>query len=152
MMDSHKYNTRVEWKHDRLGVLSAEGVDDRFDVVTPPEFPNGIAGKWSPEHLFAASIGSCLMTTFAAIAENSRLEFHEFGCDASCTLEQVEGRYVITGVDLHPSVTIAEEKYRDKTMRLLEKSKKICLISNALSIPVNLQNADIRVEEAVAAN
>ena len=53
-----------------------------IEVATPPEFPKGIAGIWSPEHLFVAAISGCLMTTFLAIAENSTLEFTSFSCQA----------------------------------------------------------------------
>jgi len=35
-----------------------------IEVATLPEFPKGIPGIWSPEHLFTAAVSSCLMTTF----------------------------------------------------------------------------------------
>lgn len=42
-----------------------------IEVATPPEFPKGIPGMWSPEHLFTAAVSGCLMTTFLSIAEKS---------------------------------------------------------------------------------
>jgi len=40
--------------------------------------------------LFVSAISSCLMTTFLANAENSKLEFICFDCEAKGKLEMVE--------------------------------------------------------------
>ena len=86
-MEAHYYNVNVNWKQDRHGILSSpelDRIDDKnsnhIEVATPPEFPKGMPGIWSPEHLFTAAVNSCLMTTFLAIAENSKLEFINFSC------------------------------------------------------------------------
>jgi organic hydroperoxide reductase OsmC/OhrA len=48
-----------------------------LEVVAPPEF-QGHEGSWTPEHLYVASVSSCFMTTFLAIAQNSKLEVVSF--------------------------------------------------------------------------
>ncbi len=53
--------------------FSSPVLNTKIEVATPPEFPKGIAGIWSPEHLLVAAVSSCLMTTFLAVAENSKL-------------------------------------------------------------------------------
>ena len=68
MDNVHYYNTIVEWKEGRRGVLSAPDMTS-FEVATPPEFSKGVPNTWSPEHLFVASANICLMTTFLAIAK-----------------------------------------------------------------------------------
>ena len=81
-MDPHYYAVDVEWSDSRKGIICSPELNKHegvcIEVATPPEFPQGIAGIWSPEHLFVAAVSGCLMTTFLAIAENSSLEFMSF--------------------------------------------------------------------------
>jgi len=130
MDDVHYYETKVEWKEGRIGELTSPTFPS-VKVATPPEFKKGVPNIWSPEHLFVASINICLMTTFLAIAENSSLEFVSFTSDATGKLERIDGKYMISEVELKPVVKIKDEKYRDKTLRILDKSEKGCLISNS---------------------
>ena len=49
-----------------------------------------------------ASVNSCFMTTFLAIAENSKLEVVKFHADAEGKLERVEGQgSMITVIRCH---------------------------------------------------
>jgi organic hydroperoxide reductase OsmC/OhrA len=130
MEDIHYYSTKVEWCEGRIGELSSPDFPS-IKVATPPEFKNGVPNIWSPEHLFVASINICLMTTFLAIAENSNLEFISFSSEANGKLEKVDGKYMISEVELRPVVKIKDEKQKEKTLRIIDKSEKGCLISNS---------------------
>lgn len=101
-------------------------------MATPPEFPKGVAGIWSPEHLLVAAVDSCLMTTFLAVAENSGLEFIRFESRALGKLEKVDGKYLISEIQLSPRLQIKSEVFRDKALKVLEKSEAACLISNSV--------------------
>ena len=96
----HIYEVSVNWQADRKGVMSSPVLNTKIEVVTPPQFPKGIEGIWSPEHLFVAAINSCLMTTFLSIAENSKLEFVSFDSKALGKLEMVDGKYIMSEVTL----------------------------------------------------
>lgn len=138
MSDQHKYQVKLNWIEDRKGVIQSEVLDSKIEVVTPPEFPKGIEGKWSPEHLFVAAVNSCFMTTFLAVAENSKLDFSAMECNAVGTLDKVEGKYQITEITLFPTVTIVDEMQKDKAIRVMEMSEKACLISNSIKSIVAL--------------
>lgn len=141
-MDAHYYNVDVNWSKDRKGVMCSPELNREanicLEVATPPEFPKGMPGIWSPEHLFTASVSSCLMTTFLAIAENSKLEFSTFSCKSKGTLERVEGKFVMSEILLEPLVTISDEKDREKTERILQKSEAACLISNSIKSKITM--------------
>jgi organic hydroperoxide reductase OsmC/OhrA len=87
---------------------------------------------WLPEHLLTAAVNSWLMTTFLAIAENSKLEFTDFACDARGKLEQIEGKFLITEAHLFPKLVLKNEVDKDKDLHTLQKSEAACLISNAI--------------------
>lgn len=144
-MEPHFYNVTVNWKNDRKGVMCSPELSKNttaancIEVATPPEFPKGIAGIWSPEHLFTAAVSSCLMTTFLAIAENSKLDFIHFNCHSYGKLEQVEGKMMMTEIFLEPTVTIRREEDRERAERVLQKSEAACLISNSIRSKVNMK-------------
>jgi peroxiredoxin-like protein len=137
MSDSHTYTTRLEWKETRKGVVSSEGLQS-LEVVTPPEFPGGIEGFWSPEHLYVAAAESCLMTTFLAIAANSKLEFISYSSEAVGTLEKTDAGFEITKIVLRPHVVVADESLVERAGRIVEKAEKHCLISNSMKTVVEL--------------
>lgn len=150
-MESHYYNVNINWERDRKGTMispelaECNGNEDTCILVaTPPEFPKGVPGIWSPEHLFTASVNSCLMTTFLAIAENSKLEFTSFNCNAKGKLEKVDGKFIMSEVILEPTVTIVNEKDREKAERIIQKSEAACLITNSIKSKITM-NSNILV-------
>jgi organic hydroperoxide reductase OsmC/OhrA len=109
-----------------------------IEVATPPEFPKGIPGIWSPEHLFTAAVSSCLMTTFLSVAENSKLAFTGFSCKSKGKLDQVDGKFLMSEIILEPTVTITDEKDRERAERVLQKSEAACLISNSVKSKITM--------------
>jgi len=144
-MNPHFYNVDINWNTARKGVmcspellLSCGDAPTCIEIATPPEFPKGIPGIWSPEHLFTAAVSSCLMTTFLAIAENSKLDFKSFSCKSKGKLDQVDGKFLMTEIILEPTVVIADEKDREKAQRVLQKSEAACLISNSVKSKITM--------------
>lgn len=144
-MNPHYYNVDINWEKERKGIMSSPELklsecdkDSCIEVATPPEFPKGIPGIWSPEHLFTASVSSCLMTTFLAIAENSKLDFESFSCKSKGKLEQIDGKFQMSEIILEPVVTITNEKDRDKAERIIHKAEAACLITNSIKSTITL--------------
>jgi len=141
-MEPHFYNVNVNWNNDRRGVICSPELTKesgvRIEVATPPEFTKGIAGVWSPEHLFTAAVSSCLMTTFLAIAENSKLKFSQFSCQSKGKLELVEGKYIMSEIMLEPTVIISDVNDKEKAERILKKSESACLISNSIKSKITM--------------
>jgi peroxiredoxin-like protein len=142
-MESHYYNVDINWESNRKGIMCSPELNKKdgvcIEVATPPEFPKGMEGIWSPEHLFVASISGCLMTTFLAIAENSTLDFISFSCQAKGKLEMLEGRSMMSEILLKPTVVIHNEQYKDKAIRILKKAEDACLISNSVKSKITME-------------
>lgn len=138
-MEPHAYNVNIEWNSDRKGTMSSPELNNTMEVATPPNFPKGMEGIWSPEHLFTAAVAGCLMTTFLSIAENSKLDFVSFKLESKGILEQIDGKFLMTCVELYPVVIIQEEKDRARAERILQKSEAACLISNSVKAKVEMQ-------------
>lgn len=153
-IDAKKYERAllhidIKWSRDRKGLMCSSEIttllSDRgcIEVATPPEFPKGIPGIWSPEHLFTASVVSCFMTTFLAIADNSKLAFTGFTCRAAGKLEEADGRMIMSSVALYPEVTVTDASSREKAVRVMERAEKSCLISHSIKSTVTMDSAVI---------
>ena len=145
----HNYEVNLNWVADRKGTLSSPVLNDTVEVATPPEFNQGMAGIWSPEHLFVAAVSSCLMTTFLAIAEFSKLEYISLQVGATGKLEKVDGKFLITEVLLKPVLTIPEGVSPEKAERILIKSEAACLISNSVKSEISMETEIIVQEETL---
>ena len=139
MAQEHYYDVSVEWEEGRKGTMTSEVLDSSIEVATPPQFSKGIEGVWSPEHLFVAAINSCLMTTFLAIAENSKLAYTSFTSKAVGKLEVVEGKYLMTEVTLKPAVVVPGNEDIERAIRIVQKAEAACLISNSVKSKVILE-------------
>lgn len=148
MSEKHSYTVDLNWREGRKGMLSSPDLNENIEVATPPEFEGGEPGVWSPEHLFVASVSSCLMTTFVAMAGYSRLSFNRLEVNARGTLEKTEEGYMVTEITLYPILTVEHDKDRDKGLRLLEKAEAGCLISKSVKTRIHME-AEVTVSDPV---
>jgi peroxiredoxin-like protein len=135
----HAYEVGLTWKYGRVGQISSPDLKTTIEIATPPEFAGGVPGIWSPEHLFTASIVSCFMTTFLAIAENSKLEFESISVASTGYLGKVDGKFEMTRVVLRPDLVIVDESDTEKADRIMHKAEAACLISRSIKTEVALE-------------
>ena len=138
MSQEHFYEVNIKWKEARIGELSSPVLNKTIECATPPEFPDGVPGIWSPEHLFVASINSCYMATFLAIAKNFKIEIESFTCKTIARLQMTEGKYQITEAEMFPSVKLVKIADSGTAMRVLEKAKAGCLVTNSMKTHITL--------------
>ena len=132
------YETEVEWTKEKAGQIKGPTLAT-ITVGAPPEF-KGQEGQWTPEHLFVASINTCFMLTFLAIAENSKLPLVSFTSTAKGKLEKVAGSgYQITEIVVKPRIVIASFEDLGRMPRVLEKAKENCFISKSIKSTVRLE-------------
>ena len=139
METTHHYEVKLNWESERKGLISSPVLTTNIEVATAPEFPKGIPGIWSPEHLLIAAVNSCLMTTFLAIADNSKFDFLNFESKADGKLEKVDGKLMISEIVLTPVLTISNGTDTEKALRILQKSEAACLISNSVKSNIVFQ-------------
>lgn len=137
MNDTHIYEVNLKWTNQKKGLLSSTGLPD-VEVATPPQFAGGHEGIWSPEHLFVASVATCIMTTFLAIAELSKLDFVSYESKAKGKLEKIDNKFMISEVIVEPIITVKLEKDLERAERIIHKAEANCLISNSIKSNVIL--------------
>ena len=138
------FKAKARWKTGIRGVVESDPAAKAIEFSAPPEF-RGESGVWSPEHFLLAAVGACFVTTFKAIAESSKFEPVSLVVDVEGTVEKGEGGYNFTQVVLNPKLIIDRESDRARSLRLLEKTERSCLISRSLKAVVSMRT---RVEVA----
>lgn len=138
MIEEHDYPVTLRVTGPFTAHVSARDIPTTFDVSTPPEF-GGPVGDWSPEHLYVASLSTCLMTTFQAIARISSIEVIEYEDEALGHLQRGEDkRYRMDTVTLRPRIVVPEGQ-RERAERLVDKAEEACLISRSVNTNVIVQ-------------
>jgi organic hydroperoxide reductase OsmC/OhrA len=142
------YETHLYWKGRRRGLIEVAELPP-VTTSSPPEF-QGEPGYWSPEHLLVAAVESCLMTTFLAIAEKSRLEVVSYRSSALAKLENIDGGGLgFSRIVVRPIVKLHSGQDLEKARRVLDKAEKNCFVGKALSVPIHYDSS-IVVSEAVS--
>jgi peroxiredoxin-like protein len=144
---TYLYRSSAIWTMKRRGIVSAEDVPRTINFAAPPEF-QGEPGLWTPEHLLVASVATCFLATFRAIAENSKLHVVRLEVEAEGLLEKEEGGFRFTQIMVRPRLAIADAADEERAHRMLEKAERACLISRSLSSHMEMQ-ADVEVAASV---
>jgi organic hydroperoxide reductase OsmC/OhrA len=104
----------------------------------------GSASGVDPEEAFVASLSSCHMLTFLAIAARKRYVLDEYHDEAVGVLEKdAAGRLAITKVTLRPQVTFSGEKTPspEEIRQLHDQAHHACFIANSVKTEVVVEQA-----------
>jgi len=127
----YTYNAKIVYAGERMGKLCcSNGMEAKFSA--PPEF-GGYEGFATPEDLFTASIATCLMLTFETVCKKMGIDFQSFECECESTLEEIDGREMMTKVVIKPKVKGSEVRKLEKALKL---AKKYCLVTNSIKSEV----------------
>jgi organic hydroperoxide reductase OsmC/OhrA len=119
-------------------LAKANSAPNAIHFTAPPEF-GGVEGRWTPEDLLLCAVASCYTTTFRALADNSKFEYVDFGVEVEGSVNKAEVGYAFGDVVIRPTLTIVSEDQRERALRLLEKTKTVCLVSRALRVGQTLE-------------
>lgn len=108
-----------------------------ISCAIPPEF-RGPGGAYSPEDLLGLAAISCLIATFKVFASLSSLNFEEIRAAATIVVDRPQGKpAAITELNITLNVLGASNK--EMALKLLEESKKNCLVTSALNCEKSYQ-------------
>lgn len=113
-------------------------------TAAPREF-DGPGDSWSPETLLVGAVADCFAITFRGVAKASQLTWAACTCEVAGTLDRVDGVMRFTRIDIHAHLTVMDGAAEALALRVLDKAKRTCLITNSLAAEVHLQTTlDIR--------
>jgi organic hydroperoxide reductase OsmC/OhrA len=135
-MKTSIHHARVSWDADPddLRAHTVELADQRLAASSAPEF-GGNGDKADPEELFVASLSSCHMLWFLALARAEGARVASYEDDAEGTLDGE--RFV--GVTLRPRVVFEPELGREQVESLHHRAHERCFIASTVNCPVEVE-------------
>jgi peroxiredoxin-like protein len=132
----HEYEVSAAAEISGSVALSGPGLPT-LETGPPAQF-GGSGDQWSPETLLVGAAADCLMLTFRAVAEASKLVWTRMRCTAKGKLDRVGQTTRFTELSLHAVLTVPATTDAQKARRLVEKAEKACLITNSLALTPSL--------------
>jgi peroxiredoxin-like protein len=134
MENEHTYKVTAWWSAGKTGLAKSESAPNAIHFAAPPQF-GGLEGRWSPEDFLLCALTACFTTTFRALAEYSKFDYIDLEVEAKGTVRKAESGYAFEQITLRPTLTLSEEKERPLGERIMDKAKRLCLISRAIATP-----------------
>ncbi|MGI4992146.1 OsmC family protein [Halobacteriovorax sp. GFR7] len=140
-MSIYSTNTHGERNDGRMKI-SSKGKQN-LEATAPPEF-KGPEGEWSPEDLFSASISSCYLLSFKALAQARKMDWDTLDVKADAKLERKDGKLTFTNVEIQPNLVVSGKENVEDYLKLLEETQHKCLVTNSMNCKFTL-NPKIKV-------
>ena len=144
----HDYRVTAWWTSGRTGIAKSDSAPNAIHFTAPKNF-GGLEGRWTPEELLLASIAACYTTTLRSIASSAHTDFTDLKVEASGTIKKIDSGYSFTQIVIRPTLKITDINQRERTLDLLKKAQRMCLISRALDAPVRFEPQMEVIENAI---
>ena len=127
----HRYKAAASGGTEGILDTSSPGLEN-IAAMPPAEF-DGPGDKWSPETLLVASVASCFILTFRAVARASKFDWNSLTCEVVGVLDRVDRVTQFTEFHIDVSLRLPSGADAEKAHRLAEKSEQICLVTKSLT-------------------
>ncbi len=139
MAAEYTYRVSAWWTSGRTGLAKCESSPNTIHFSEAAEL-GGLQGRWTPEQLLLCSLAGCFTTTFHEIARAAKFDF----TDLEVEMEGVVRRSRTTGCNfneilIRPRLTVQFEEQREAGLNLLRKTKAVCMISRAITVPQTME-------------
>jgi len=136
-MTTPSYHASLEWKGTH-GVLQAP---DRPPLtVSARRAFGGDGDAWSPGELLVGAIASSLMSTFAALAEGSRIHLAGCSCSAVGTIGPTEAGWALTNVAVCFDVSVEREADRALVDQLMVEAREKSVVASSFRWDLTLES------------
>ena len=133
------YGVSLQREADRYARAEVDGKVS-IEIGPPGDFPGGDDARWSPEHLFLASLSSCMMLSFLAHADHSDIDVEEYTSAIEGTIRRRadDHRYAFTAIQVRPRVVVGRGQ-GELARALRAKAERDCFISASTRAEVSVE-------------
>jgi organic hydroperoxide reductase OsmC/OhrA len=140
----HHFEASTRWTKGAEGVAMSnhrlEFARGRspIEASAAPQYA-GDPSKLNPEELFVASLVSCQMLSYVALAGRAGIDVLQYEDRGEGTLTIADKRMRFTEVQLRPRITIAAASDEVKARSLVAAAHTACFIANSVSCTVHVE-------------
>ncbi|HZJ33027.1 MAG TPA: OsmC family protein [Vicinamibacterales bacterium] len=133
----HDYDVDLTGGPHGYATISAAGLPDL--TMAPPREYDGPGDAWSPEHLLLASVSSCFLFTFRAVARASHADFLDVDARTCGSVSKVDGVVRFREIVVRATITATPGGDIELLRRAVDKTSSHCLVSSSLAVPVRVE-------------
>jgi len=139
MAAEYTYRVSAWWTSGRTGLAKCESSPNTIHFSEAAEL-GGLQGRWTPERLLLCALAGCFTTTFHEVARAAKFEYTDLEVEVEGTVHRNRS----TGCNfdeilLRPRLTVQSDEQREAGLGLLRRTKAVCMISRAITVPQTLE-------------
>jgi organic hydroperoxide reductase OsmC/OhrA len=129
------FRNTVYQNSDKPAKTTMSGISEA-EIGPPPEY-GGSPNSLNPEEMLVASVNSCIMLVFFHFVDKSEIDVLSYHSDAEGKVEKTKNGLRFTNVQVEAKVRLGNAGSTQKIQEIARLAEKYCLVSNALTCPVN---------------
>ena len=150
MAAEYSYRVSAWWTSGRTGLAKCESSPTAIHFSEAAEL-GGLEGRWTPEQLLLCSLAGCFTTTFHDVAGSAKFEY----ADLEVEIEGLVGRTRASrcsfqGILIRPRLKVHSDDQIEAGLTLLRRTKSVCMISRAITVPQTMEPTVESVKMPVA--
>src|SRR5579859_1245143 len=139
MAAEYTYRVSAWWTSGRTGLAKCESSPNTIHFWEAAKL-GGLQGRWTPEQLLLCALAGCFTTTFHEVARAAKFEYTDLEVEVEGTVH----RNRTTGCNfdeilLRPRLTVQSDDLREAGLGLLRRTKAVCMISRAITVPQTME-------------
>ena len=139
MAAEYTYRVSAWWTSGRTGLAKCESSPNTIHFSEAAEL-GGLQGRWTPEQLLLCALAGCFTTTFHEVARAAKFEYTDLEVEVEGTVHRNRS----TGCNfdeilLRPRLTVQSDEQREAGLGLLRRTKAVCMISRAITVPQTME-------------
>lgn len=139
MAAEYTYRVSAWWTSGRTGLAKCESSPNTIHFSEAAEL-GGLQGRWTPEQLLLCALASCFTTTFHEVARAAKFDFTDLEVEIEGSVHRNRGTGCnFTEILMRPRLTVQSEEMCEAGLGLLRRTKALCMISRAISVPQTLE-------------
>ena len=142
-MPTHHFEGRVTWT---AGADGAAAGNHRVEFAGRPALElsgapqyRGDGTKLNPEELLTASLASCQLLSYLALAPRTGVRVLAYEDRPIATLAIADKKMRVTEIVLRPRITIAADADAAAARTLVDRAHDVCFIGNSISCAVRIE-------------
>ena len=138
MAAEYTYRVSAWWTSGRTGLAKCESAPNAIHFSESPEL-GGLEGRWTPEQLLLCALAGCFTTTFEAVAQAAGFEYTDLEVEVEGTVRRNKIGCNVAEISIRPRLTVQSEEQFEAGLGLLRKTKMVCMVSRAVTVPQMLE-------------
>lgn len=141
MATTHRYASSLSWTgstadgyddYNRTHAVELRPACEQLTLSSDPAF-QGDGRLVNPEQLLLASVSSCQLLSFLAIAARKRLDVRAYADEAVAVMPEDDPPMRITRITLRPRILVAADTDLELVRRAVNTAHEHCFVANTLN-------------------